>query len=76
MVDELNNRAEGQRVWEAVLPVSVKYLDELVVSSFPVDKCKTKNYCEFNREQKLKQAKDWEEKQLTSELECSLRAFS
>lgn len=37
MVDELDDGAEGQRVREAVLPVPVEYLNELVVSSFPVD---------------------------------------
>lgn len=37
VVDELDDGAEGQRVREAVLPVPVEYLNEFVVSSFPVD---------------------------------------
>lgn len=37
VVDELHNRAEGQRVREAVLPIPVEYLNELVVAPFPVD---------------------------------------
>lgn len=36
MVDELNDGAEGQRVREAVLPIPMEYLNELVVASFPV----------------------------------------
>lgn len=36
VVDELNNGAEGQRVREAVLPVPMEYLNELVVTPFPV----------------------------------------
>ena len=38
VVDELDNRAEGQRVGETVLPVTMEYLNELVVASFPVEK--------------------------------------
>lgn len=35
VVDELHHRAEGQRVREAVLPLPVEDLDQLVVASFP-----------------------------------------
>ena len=35
VADELHHRAEGQRVREAVLPVAVVDLDQLVVSPFP-----------------------------------------
>lgn len=36
VVDELDDGAEGQRVREPVLPIPVEYLNELVVSPFPV----------------------------------------
>lgn len=35
MVDELHNGAEGQRVGEAILSLSMKDLYQLVVASFP-----------------------------------------
>lgn len=35
MVDELRHRAEGQRVGEAVLSLSMEDLYQLVVASFP-----------------------------------------
>ena len=38
VVDELHHRAKGQRVREAVLPVAVEDLDQLVVAAFPADR--------------------------------------
>lgn len=35
VVDELHHRAEGQRVREAVLPLPMEDLDQLVVASLP-----------------------------------------
>lgn len=43
VVDELNDGAEGQRVRKAVLPIPMEYLNELVVSSFPVDEIKNRS---------------------------------
>ena len=37
VVDELHNGAEGQRIREAVLPITVEDLDQLVVAAFPAD---------------------------------------
>ena len=37
VVDELHHRAEGQRVGETVLPLTVEDLYQLVVASFPAD---------------------------------------